>query len=209
MKLIKLLVISNLMLLSTFFTASTLASDINLNPDQVVKSVMQKITDRLKGKQEYYKKNPKELNQEAQKLLKELKPNLDLARMSWSIVGSAWRGASKDDKRAFISEFKTLLINTYISSLLDYVNHKIVYKPYRKIPNKKHAVIRSFAISDKNNKLPITYKLYQSKKYGWRIYDVTVVGVSLVRSYKSSFKETLRKSALIGLTDTLKKKNAK
>ncbi|MCK5640464.1 MAG: ABC transporter substrate-binding protein [Gammaproteobacteria bacterium] len=136
-------------------------------------------------------------------------PHFDFIRMSRWALGKNWRTSSKEQKKQFIVEFRTLLVRTYAKALLEYTGEQeINYLPVRegKKPNK--VVIRTEIAQDGAPSLPIHYTLYQ-KDNVWKVIDIKVEGVSLVANYRSSFGTEIRKDGMEKLLVRLKRLNKK
>ncbi len=100
-----------------------------------------------------------------------------------------WPGLSEKKKEEFKGHFVKRLKASYLEKLSFYTDEKIVYKAPLKIRNKIH--IPTDLIS-KGNKISMLYKLYKAKS-GWKIYDIEIQGVSIIRTYRSQFDQVLRK----------------
>lgn len=181
----------------------------NSRPDLVVKNMTNLVLMKLSANLPRIKNNPKKAKDLANKLVNDIAPSLDLARISWSIVGKYWRSATKNQKLTFMLEFRKLLVNTYFNALMEYTGQKVKYRPYRHIASSKNARIVGNFITERGRKIPLSYGLHNSSKHGWRVYDVTVSGVSLVTSYRSSFALTLKEHGMNGLIKILKSRNDK
>jgi phospholipid transport system substrate-binding protein len=112
-----------------------------------------------------------------------------------------WPGLSEKKKEEFKGHFTKLLKASYLEKLGLYTDEKIVYKASIKIRNKIH--IPTDLIS-KGNKISMLYKLYKAKS-GWKIYDIEIQGVSIIRTYRSQFDQVLRKGTFNDLLLELEK----
>jgi len=112
-----------------------------------------------------------------------------------------WPGLSEKKKEEFKGHFAKLLKASYLEKLGLYTDEKIVYKASIKIRNKIH--IPTDLIS-KGNKISMLYKLYPSSNI-WKIYDIEIQGVSIIRSYRSQFREILQKGTFDDLLQRMQK----
>lgn len=55
--------------------------------------------------------------------------------------------------------------------------------------------------------MSVDYSMYKAAP-DWKIYDVTVEGVSLVTTYRSTFAEEIRQSGIDGLIKSLQEKTS-
>jgi phospholipid transport system substrate-binding protein len=134
-------------------------------------------------------------------------PNLDFNTMTKLAVGKFWRRADAAQKTELVTEFKTLLLNTYTSALTQYGGESIAFEPFRPESREDRAVVRSTFSPSGGSDVPVTYKLRE--KSGWTIYDIEVNSISLVTSYRSAFSNEIDKGGIIGLLAALKDRNAK
>lgn len=152
--------------------------------------------DRLKSDPDYLQSKVDEL----------VVPNLDFNTMTKLAVGKFWRKADSAQKIELVTEFKTLLLNTYTSALTQYSGESIVFEPFRPESREDRAVVRSTFSQSGGSDVPVTYKL--RSKSGWTIYDIEVNNISLVTSYRSAFANEIEKGGIAGLLTTLKDRNA-
>lgn len=136
-----------------------------------------------------------------------VEPYFDFRRMSGLTLGKWWRKATDTEKEQFEKEFSTLIVRTYSTAILGYSDQEIKWKLGE--PNKKGKLKVSAKITDKNGVvIDVVFKMAKSKRYeGWRAYDVTIEGISIVMTYRSTFNDEARVSGVSGVIDTLVKKN--
>ncbi len=99
-----------------------------------------------------------------------------------------WPGLSKEDKKRFTDLFIERLKTSYLEKLDLYDDEKIVYS--KPVQVKKKIQMMTELVSG-DSKITMLYKLYQSKKKGWQVYDLELEGVSLITTYRSQFNEVL------------------
>lgn len=133
-------------------------------------------------------------------------PHFDFERMSQWVLGRYWRQVTPEQRERFIKEFRTLLVRTYASSLLEYVDQKITYAPLRAAPDATEVVVRSEVEQPGGFPIPVTYSLYKPNG-AWKVYDVTIDNVSLVANYRTSFANEIRQGGIDQLIDKLAKRN--
>lgn len=134
-------------------------------------------------------------------------PNLDFNTMTKLAVGKFWKQADAEQKTELVSEFQTLLLNTYTGALAEYSGESISFEPFRPESREDRAVVRSTFTQSGASDVPVDYKLRE--KDGWSIYDIEVNNISLVTSYRSAFASEIDKGGIAGLLGALKERNAK
>ncbi len=147
---------------------------------------------------------------------KNLVPKINFKLMSRWVLGRNWRKATPEQQKEFTKEFKELVIKFYSNAFIQYLkkndlNENIIsFQPFRGKLDSKYATIRS-QINPPNGKEPIkvNYDLYLNKAGQWQVYDVSVEGISLVTTYRSSFKEIISQKGIDALLAELKDRNSK
>ncbi|MFK8079241.1 MAG: phospholipid-binding protein MlaC [Granulosicoccus sp.] len=134
-------------------------------------------------------------------------PNLDFETMTKLAVSKFWRRADATQQQELVSEFTTLLLNTYTGALTQYSGEKITFNPFRPESREDRAVVSSTFSQSAGDDVPVMYKLRE--KNGWSIYDIEVNDISLVTSYRSAFSSEIEKGGIDGLINALKERNGK
>ena len=134
-----------------------------------------------------------------------LTPHMDLERTSRWVLGKFWRKATDDQKDRFIQEFRTLLVRTYASAVTEFSGVDLIYYPVDAADDADDVVVRTEVPTDKQA-IAIVYRMHLNPD-GWKVYDVTVDGVSLVTTYRSTFSRLVRNDGMDGLIERLAEKN--
>jgi phospholipid transport system substrate-binding protein len=135
-------------------------------------------------------------------------PNLDFQRMTSSAVGPGWRQATPEQQKRLQDEFKILLVRTYAGALGQVSDQSIVMKPFRASPDDKEVIVRS-EVKGGGDPIQLDYRLVKTpgQGAGWKIYNINVLGVWLVESYKSQFSAEINAKGIDGLIATLVERN--
>ena len=132
-------------------------------------------------------------------------PGVDFQRMTSSSVGRYWRQATPEQQKRLQEEFKTLLVRTYAGALTQVKDQTVELKPLRAKPEDTEVLVRS-EIKGKGEPIQLDYRV-EKVADGWKIYDVNVLGVWLVESYRASFSQEISASGIDGLISKLAEKN--
>jgi len=136
-------------------------------------------------------------------------PHLDEVTMAKLALGKNWKKASKQQKLAFVEEFKNLLVRTYSKSLVEFKDQQIRYFPVRLEPGINRTSVKAEVIQPGGPSIPLSYRM-RIKNNAWKVYDIKIDGISLVTSYRGTFTQEIRKSGMDGLLQYLRdKKNSK
>jgi len=135
-------------------------------------------------------------------------PHMDFQRMTASAVGPSWRQATPEQQKRLQEEFKILLVRTYSGALAQISDQTIVMKPLRGGPDDKEVVVRS-EVRGGGDPIQLDYRLEKTpgQGSGWRIYNLNVMGVWLVETYKSQFAQEINAKGIEGLIDSLAARN--
>ena len=132
----------------------------------------------------------KGLEQQAknQEIVEIVTPMFDFELMARLSLGKKhWPGLSQDKKERFTELFIKRLKASYLNNFTLYTDEKIFYEPSVQVEKKIHAP--TYLVS-KDKKISILYKFYKAEK-NWKIYDLEIQGVSIIRSYRSQFSSIL------------------
>ena len=135
-------------------------------------------------------------------------PNVNFQRMTASAVGPLWRQASPEQQKRLQDEFKTLLVRTYAGALAQVSDQTIVVRPLRASPEDKEVVVRT-EVKGRGDPIQLDYRLEKSpgQGAGWQIYNLNVLGVWLVETYRSQFAQEINAKGIDGLISTLTDRN--
>jgi phospholipid transport system substrate-binding protein len=134
-------------------------------------------------------------------------PHLNFQRMTASAVGPAWRQASDEQKTRLQEEFKTLLIRTYAGALNQIKDQSVVVKPLRASPQDNEVLVKT-EIHGGAEPIQIDYRVERaSGQQGWKIYNLNVLGVWLVDTYRTQFAQEINAKGIEGLIATLSERN--
>jgi phospholipid transport system substrate-binding protein len=135
-------------------------------------------------------------------------PNVNFQRMTASAVGPAWRQATPEQKKRLQDEFKLLLVRTYSGALSQISDESVTVKPLRAQPTDTDVVVRS-EIRGRGDPIQLEYRLEKTpgEGTGWKIYNLNVLGVWLVETYRSQFSQEINTKGVDGLIASLAERN--
>jgi phospholipid transport system substrate-binding protein len=121
-------------------------------------------------------------------------------------VGQSWRSASSEQQERLVKAFRTLLVRTYSNALTQFRDLAIEVRPLRTSPGDKNVRVTTEVRQPGAQPILLDYSLSQIGQE-WKVFDVTVAGVSLVTNYRGSFAEEVSKKGIEGLIESLEAKN--
>jgi len=136
---------------------------------------------------------PKE--ESRKKISEVIHARFDFESMAQRTLATNWRSASAEQKKRFTDLFARLLEQTYLGRVEAYTDEEVQYGEVK--TKGKSALVETSIVTDTVN-IPIHYKLTQSGNE-WRVYDVVIEEVSLVRNYRDTYREIVKKEGFDGL----------
>ena len=139
---------------------------------------------------------------------KTVMPNVNFRRMTAAAVGPAWRQATPEQQKRLQEEFKILLVRTYAGALAQVNDQTILVKPLRAAAEDKDVLVRT-EIVGRGDPIQLDYRLEKTPGdgAGWKIYNLNVLGVWLVETYRGQFAQEINAKGIEGLIDTLAARN--
>ena len=127
---------------------------------------------------------------------------LDVASMSQRTLGSYWQGATQEQRQRFSDLFVKVLEGTYLNRIGDYTDGKVQYLQQRVKGDK--AIIDTRIVAE-DLSIPVQYKMLLVNDT-WQVFDVVIDGISLIRNYRASYGEIIRKDGYDGLFALMEQK---
>jgi phospholipid transport system substrate-binding protein len=137
----------------------------------------------------------KDLDQQARK--KEINeivtPMFDFGLMAKLSLGRKhWPNLTREKKEKFTQLYIELLKTSYLDKLALYTDEEVIFEPPAQVKKKVHIPTQ---LISKDRKTSILYKLYKPAD-DWKVYDLEIQGVSIIRSYRSQFGEILQSGTI-------------
>jgi len=177
------------------------------SPDAMVKRVSSGVLDTIKADKSI---KAGDIDKIVALVDAKVMPNVNFQRMTASAVGPAWRQATPEQQQRLQDEFKKLLVRTYSGALDQVSNQTVTVRPFRGSEDDKEVLVRTQVKGD-GDPVQLDYRLEKTpgQGAGWKIYDLNVLGIWLVDTYRSQFAQQINKSGIDGLITTLATRNNK
>ena len=126
----------------------------------------------------------------------------DYATMAQISLGKKWKSLSKNEKNQFSNAFEKKIKLSYLDKLRLYNNQTVNIEKFKKI--KSNRITLETQVIGKNETYKVVYLFYKNKKNSqWYIYDVELVGVSIIQTYRKQFSEFLKTKSVTQLINSL------
>ena len=132
-------------------------------------------------------------------------PNVNFTRMTASAVGRNWRQATPEQQKRLQDEFKILLVRTYSGALSQVKDQTVNVKPLRAAAGDTEVQVRTEIIG-RGDPIQLDYRMEKTPS-GWKIYDLNVLGIWLVETYRTQFAQEISAKGVDGLIATLAQRN--
>lgn len=132
--------------------------------------------------------NPATRKEILPKIENTVKNIFDFSEFSSRTVGPKWRSFSPQQKKAFSDAFADLLFATYLNKISSYNGEKIAYTG--DISDGKRVEIRTVITLSDGRQIPVAYRMLP-KDGTWRVYDVIIESISLIKNYRTQFQDIL------------------
>jgi phospholipid transport system substrate-binding protein len=133
-------------------------------------------------------------------------PLFDFPRMTQIALARNWRLASAEQQAMLIAEFKTQFVRSYSTALANYRDRVIDFKRMRMSAGDTEVRVKSEVKQPGRDRMTIDYDMEMTPA-GWRVYDITLGGVSLITMYRETFADAVRGEGVDGLIKSLSGKN--
>ncbi|MDH3258313.1 MAG: ABC transporter substrate-binding protein [Deltaproteobacteria bacterium] len=180
-------------ILLLFFAASTAAAAPSAT-DQL-RVTVDRVIELLKNKE----LDPAKRRETLSSLIRK---RFDFTLMSQQVLATNWNKALPDEKERFVRLFSDLLESTYMERIEAYTDEKVEYVNEKVKENRS---IVDTIIVTKSVDVPISYRMVL-KGDDWFVYDVVIEEVSLIRNYRSSYREIVMKDGIGGLLKRMEEK---
>ncbi len=125
-------------------------------------------------------------------------PHIDFMEATRLALGTWWKSATPDQRQRLAVEFRSLLVRTYANAIGAYKGQTMRVLPLRMEAGATDVTVRNQFLRPGAPPLRIDYAMYKTPS-GWKIYDITAEGVSLVLTYRSEFDQAVREAGIDGL----------
>ena len=132
-------------------------------------------------------------------------PKVNFSRMTASAIGRSWRQATPEQQKRLQDEFKNLLVRTYAGALSQLQDQTINVKPLRAQAGDTEVIVRTEVLG-RGDPIQLDYRMEKTAG-GWKIYDLNVLGVWLVETYRTQFAQEISARGIDGLIAALALRN--
>ncbi len=175
-------------------------------PNELIESTAAQLLDVLEAERESLKEDRIRLYA----LVDEsLLPNFDTRYAAQRVLARHWRTASTEQRERFIGAFYGALRKAYANGLLEFTAERMTVLPFRGDPDSTKARVRTEVRLDDGKRVPVDYSLRFRDEDGWNVWDVTIEGISFVKSYRTDFGSEIGARGLDAVIERLENEGVK
>ncbi len=162
-------------------------------PHVVVDRAAAEVLKRMDGQRDYLRENPDVLYAMVEEIFL---PHFDRAYAAAAVLGRHRRDASGSQRRRFTEALYNYVLRSYADGLLDFTSDRLQILPFRGLPEDTKATVRTKVYLDDGTEVPVNYSLRRSKDGPWRVWDVTIEGISYVKNFREQLDAEIRQDGL-------------
>ena len=182
------------------FSSYSFASD---GPDVFLKNSVEEISEFISENKDSLDSDENYLRTKVDELVI---PKLDIELMSKIVLGKKnWTSMNPILRMKFQQAFRSLMVKTYMKSLTSFDGEKIKFLPYKKGKRPDIARVKSVYLLNEGE-LRVNYSLKLNKSAEWKVYDINIDGISLIKNYRSDFKSHIERDGIDSLIEELEAK---
>ena len=182
------------------FSTYSFASD---SPDVFLKNSVKEISEFISENKDTLDSDEDYLRTKVDELVI---PKLDIKLMSKIVLGKKnWTSMNPILRMKFQQVFRSLMVKTYMKSLTSFDGEKIKFLPYKKGKRPDVARVKSVYLLNEGE-LSVNYSLKLNKSAEWKVYDINIDGISLIKNYRSDFKSHIERDGIESLIEELEAK---
>ena len=133
-----------------------------------------------------------------------LLPRFDRRYAAQLVLGKNWRNADASQRERFIDGFYNSLLKKYADGVLEFDQDRVQVLAFRGDLSKKRTIVKTNVRLSDGTKVTVNYG-FALRKEGWKMFDVSVEGISYIRNYRAEMESEIRATSLDAVIARLEK----
>jgi phospholipid transport system substrate-binding protein len=129
----------------------------------------------------------------------------DFGEMSKRTLGRHWDERTPAERLDFARLFTELIQRSYFSKVDEHGSERTVFRS--ETVDGKQAVVKTTLLLARGNQMPLEYSMLNTGDR-WRVYDLSIDGISLMANYRSQFNRIIRTTSYADLVTKMKSQGA-
>lgn len=185
----------------TAATAATPTVDAS-DPSKLVQGAAEAILKDLDANREAYRKDPQKVRELVDRYLL---PHFDTEYSARLVLGKHWRDASAAQREQFVKAFYQSLLSNYGSALAEFTANRMKVLPSKVDPASDRATVRTEIRRSNGTPVPVNYSMRKTDGGEWKAWDVTIEGISYVKSFRDDFGAEIDQKGLDSVIQRLQR----
>jgi phospholipid transport system substrate-binding protein len=168
-------------------------------PVEVIESAVDELASALDGRRDVLAEDRDELYEIINGILL---PRFDRTYAARLVLARHWKTASDDQKRRFIDAYYNSMLQRYADGVLEFQEDQVEILTFRGDLSKPRVQAKTMVRLDDGSRVPVDYA-FVNRNDTWKIFDVTVEGVSFVRNFRAELDSEIRETSLDAVIERL------
>ncbi|HXH55450.1 MAG TPA: ABC transporter substrate-binding protein [Gammaproteobacteria bacterium] len=180
-------------------SSSSIASE---HPIEMLENITKNVMIKLKDNSQTLKHEPENVYPIIDTIIL---PHIDFHAMArWTVGRNAWHAADDTTREAFVCEFRNFIVKNYTHFLIKFRNEKVAFFPLRqKIKDQQEIRVSSEIKKESGTPIRMDYRLIR-RDNAWRVFDIIVEDVSLLKGYKNQFANAVKKGGIPAVIEAIR-----
>jgi phospholipid transport system substrate-binding protein len=170
-------------------------------PSTLVETVARTILTEIDAHRADYRKDSGKLDKLVSSVLL---PHFDSDYAAMLVLGKHWSSATPEQRQRFTDGFYHSLLHNYGTELVEFSLDRLQVLPYRGDAAATAASVHTLVRRSSGTQVNVTYSLRKTDQ-GWKAYDVTIEGISYVKSFRDDFGAEIDQKGLDAVIARLEK----
>lgn len=159
-------------------------------PHEVIRGTSKQLVALIDEARGYVDEDPARYHAEVQALLD---PVVDFRSFSRLVMASHYKRASVEQRKQFAATFKSSLVKTYASALMQFSNEEIkVLDPTRAPRDPRRPTVNMEITTASGAVYPLSYTMGKSKAGAWRMKNIIINGINLGLTFRNQFGSAVK-----------------
>ncbi len=161
-------------------------------PNEVIEAAIEELAAALDGRRDALADDRPALYELIDGILL---PRFDRQYAARLVLARHWRTAEPEQQRRFIDAFYNSMLRRYADGVLEFQEDRIEVLTFRGDLSRPRVQAKTIVRLNDGSRVPVDYG-FVNRDGEWKLFDVTVEGVSFVRNFRAELDVEIRESSL-------------
>ncbi len=167
------------------------------SPQQMVQETADELLVVVNSRRPELEANPQRLHQIVDEVLR---PNFDVVYSARLVLGRYWPRSTPEQRQRFTEALYRSMVRRYARGLLKYQRDSVYVEPHAGLIrlDEEFVTVRTQIKTANGIDVPVNYRTRWTDN-GWKVFDVTIEGLSFVSAYRDAIGNDVRRKGLDGV----------